>query len=88
MSPSDVVELCADRLPKPSCLSSGFEGLDFVTDALVSSAMCPFGLGGHWFANIWEAAELQAQFCGGEPFTADLVPFLRGIDGIAAAAAG
>ena len=60
MSPSDVVgeEPCADRFPKPSCLSSGFEGLNFVTDALVSSAPYPFRFERQWLENIGDAAEL------------------------------
>jgi hypothetical protein len=74
---SDVIgeELCAEGLLKPSCPSFGFESLDFVTYALVSPAACPFGLGRHWLANIWEAAELQAQFRSCEAFTADLIVF-------------
>jgi hypothetical protein len=36
---------CAERLAKASCLGFGFEGLDFVTNALVGFAACPFGLG-------------------------------------------
>jgi hypothetical protein len=66
---------CAERLSKASCLGFGFEGLDFVTDALVGFAACPFGLGRHWLADIWEAAELQAQFRGGEAFTPYLIVF-------------
>jgi len=63
---SDVIgkELRADRLSKPSCLGFGFEGLDFVTDALVSSAPYPFRFERQWLENIGDAAELdQAQFC-------------------------
>jgi hypothetical protein len=33
--------------------------LDFVTNALVGFAACPFGLGRHWLADIWEAAEVD-----------------------------
>jgi hypothetical protein len=75
---SDVIgeELCAERLLKPSCLGFGFEGLDFVANALVSPAACPFGLRRHWPANIWEAAEQQAELCGGEAFTAVFIVFL------------
>jgi hypothetical protein len=66
LSSSDVIgeELCAERLLKPACLGLGFEGLDFIPDASVGFAARPFGLGRHWLADIWEAAELQAQFIG------------------------
>jgi hypothetical protein len=37
-------KLCAERLPKASCVGCGFEGLDLVTDALVGPVACPFGL--------------------------------------------
>ena len=47
-------EFCAEGLPKPSCFGFGFEGLDFVTDALVGSAACPFGLEWDWFIDVWE----------------------------------
>jgi hypothetical protein len=45
-----------------SCVLRGF--LDFVTNALVGFAACPFGLGRHWLADIWEAAEVDVQFRG------------------------
>jgi hypothetical protein len=48
-----------------------------ITDALVSSAACPFGLERERLIDVWEAAELQAQFKGGEAFAADLIGFLR-----------
>jgi len=40
MRSADVIgkKLCAERLLEPLCLSFGFEGLDFVTNTLVSPA--------------------------------------------------
>jgi hypothetical protein len=55
-------KLGAKSLSKASCLGFGFEGLDFVTDALVGSAACPFGLEWDWFIDVWEATDAQAQF--------------------------
>jgi hypothetical protein len=40
-------------------LALASRGLDFVTNALVGFAACPFGLGRHWLADIWEAAEVD-----------------------------
>ena len=56
---SDVIgkELSAERLSEASCLGLSFEGLDFVTDALVSPPH-PFRFGREWLANICETAEL------------------------------
>jgi hypothetical protein len=64
---ADVIrkELCAERLLEPLCLSFGFERLDFVTNALVSLATRPFWLGGHWLSRGRQAAELEAELCGG-----------------------
>jgi hypothetical protein len=60
---TDVIgeELWAEGLFKPSCLGFGFEGLDFITDALVSFAPCPFRVRWHWLANIWPAAEIASE---------------------------
>jgi hypothetical protein len=59
------------------CLSFDFEGLDFVTNALVGSAARPFEFGRHWLVDIWPAAELcEAQFRGLQAFMADSVVFL------------
>jgi hypothetical protein len=70
-------KLCAERLSEPSCLGFGFEGLDFVTDASVSPATCPFGLERQGLVDIWETTELEeTQFRGGETFAADLIVFL------------
>ena len=69
-------ELCAERLLEPLCLSFGFERLDFVTNALVSLAARPFWLGGHWLSRGRQAAEPEAELCGGEASTAVLVAFL------------
>ena len=68
MSPSDMIgeELCAERLLEPLCLSFGFEGLDFVTNTLVSPAARPFWLGGHWLSRGRQAAEPEAELRGGE----------------------
>jgi hypothetical protein len=33
----------------------------------------PFGFWWQWFADVWPATELEAQFCGGEALTADLI---------------
>src|SRR5262249_42572103 len=68
---SDVIgkELSAERL-SASCLGLSFEGMDFVTDALVSPPH-RVRFGREWLANICETAELaQAQFCSAEAFTA------------------
>ncbi len=73
-------ELCCYWLTEALCLGFGFEGLDLVTNALVGSAACPFRLGRDWLANIWEAAELQAQFRGSEASAAVAVALLRGVD--------
>jgi hypothetical protein len=81
-------KLCIERLSEPSCLRFGFEALDFVTDTLVSPAACPFRLRRNWLANIWEAAELEAELCGGEASTADLIAFLRRVDRFVTMAAG
>jgi hypothetical protein len=78
MSPSDVIgeELCAERLLEPLCLSFGFEGLDFVTNALVGPTACPFGLGGYCLSVGRQAAEPEAELRGGEASTAVFVAFL------------
>jgi hypothetical protein len=75
---ADVIrkELGAEGLLKPLCLGFGFEGLDFVTDALVSLATRPFGLGGYWLSRGRQAAEPEAELCSGEASTAVFVAFL------------
>ena len=56
-------------LPAETCLLGfGFQGMDLITNALIGSAVCPFGLGWQWFAKIWPTAELEAEFCGGKAF--------------------
>ena len=75
-------------LTEASCVGFGFEGLDLVTNALVSSAACPFGLGRHWFVDVWPTAKSnETQFRGGEAFTADLIVFLGRVQRSVAVAA-
>jgi len=69
-------EAGAKGLPEPSCVGFGFEALDCVADALICPAARPFGLGRERFVDVWQAAELQAQFGGLQAFTAGLVVFL------------
>jgi hypothetical protein len=64
-------KLGAEGLSVSLCLGFGFEGLDFVSDALVGFATLPFGFGRHWLVDIWQAAELEeTQFRGGGPLEA------------------
>src|SRR5258708_1554029 len=49
-------KLGAEGLSVSLGLGFGFEGLDFVSDALVGFATLPFGFGRHWLVDIWQAA--------------------------------
>jgi hypothetical protein len=65
-----------------------FEGFDFFTNALISSAARPFRLGWYWFASVWPAAEFEAEFCGSEALATGGLLFLRQILRSVAKAAG
>src|SRR5262245_37226084 len=74
-------KLGAERLSKASCLGFGLEGLDFVTDALVSPVSVHFGFGWKGLANVWPAAELcEAQFSGLQALASDGLLFLRCVE--------
>ena len=45
-------KLDAEGLSVSLCLGFGFEGLDFVSDALVGFATLPFGFGRHWLVDV------------------------------------
>jgi hypothetical protein len=81
-------QLRAEGLLTPSPVGFGFEGLDFVTNALVGPAAGPFGLGRHWLVDIWEAAEAEAELCGGEAFAAVAIALLSGVGQLVAMLAG
>ena len=72
-------ELCTERLSEPLCLGIGFEGLDFFSDALVGSAARPFGFGRQWLGDVWETAELEAEFRGSQAFAAVVIALSRGV---------
>jgi Winged helix-turn helix len=48
-----------DLFAEACLLGFGFKSLDFVTNALVGSAACPFWLGREWLVDVWQAAALK-----------------------------
>jgi len=77
-----------DLLTETCLLGLCFEGLDLIAQALVALFVLPFGFRWKWFANIWPAAEFEAEFAGGEAFAGGGILLLRQIVRSVAEAAG
>jgi hypothetical protein len=67
---SDVIGKGAniDLFTEACSIGLCFECLGLITKLLVALVVFPFGLCWQWFANVWPATELEAQFCGSEAF--------------------
>ena len=71
------------------CFDWSFEDIELLTGFVKGSVMLPFGFGWEWLVDVWKATELcEAQFRGGEAFTAVAVALLRGVNRLVALAAG